>query len=45
MENSKNCYYNARMYAKLGRKQASLKINVSESSLCEYENSTRAVPD
>lgn len=29
----------------MGRRQAALKINVSESSLCEYENSTRAVPD
>lgn len=45
MENNKNCYFNARIYAKLGRRQAAAKINVSESSLCEYENSTRAVPD
>lgn len=45
MDNRKNCYYNARLYANFGRRQAADKINVSESSLCEYENSTRAVPD
>lgn len=40
-----NCYFNARMYAKLSRREASFKIATSESSLCEYENGTRPVPD